>query len=453
MVQKKDNNIKGEILESNSLCCLKGKDGGRKKKKIAICIPTYNRPKILNDICSRIMYTVDEKIFDIYIYDSSLNSDSEEIINEFMQKDNFYYFRLSPSIHSNEKLYGIYQDKNIQNNYEYVWILADYLFFSKDIVNVVVNKLDEKWDMLMLDFYDPERKGNKQYYNPDQIFFEYAWSMTLFGIMIINCKTVLKSADWLYLRRKYLKVQYKNFSHLAMYFEMMLKIKDLKFYHLSIKQENVYISKYKGSKSEYFGDYLNIWGRYWYASIYALPNYYTRKDQVITKACVYTGNLGKKNVLALRTQGVLNLKSFYKCKDIWTVVSTVKPLFVWFIIFLPKSIVKIIENIDINRKIGILQLKIFCKKYDELYVYGAGIKAKKMANLLEENRIGYKAFIVSDIENNSRILMEHNVISISQLHNLNDIGIILAMNNQNKKEVIPLLYECGYKHLFLWDVV
>ena len=331
VIQESENGIKGEALKN-------------RKKKIAICIPTYNRPKILYDICSKIVKIVDEKIFDIYIYDSSPSSDSEEILNEIIQKENFYYFRLPTTIHSNEKLYRIYQDADIQNKYEYLWILADYLFFSKDIIDKILEKLNEKWDMLMLDLYDPEKKGNKQYYDPDQIFFEYAWSMTLFGIMIINCKTVLGRADWPYLREKYLKEQHKNFSHLAMYFEMMLKIDDLKFYHFSIEKGNVYISKYKGNRSEYFSEFLKVWGCYWYASIHTLPQYYSRKDQVIKKACVYTGSLSEKNVIALRTQGILNFKSFYECRGIWKIISTVEPLVVWKIVCLPKSIVRIIES-------------------------------------------------------------------------------------------------------------
>lgn len=76
-----------------------------------------------------------------------------------------------------------------------------------------------------------------------------------------------------------------------------------------------------------------------------------------------------------------------------------------------------------------------------------------MADLLEKNQICYKAFIVTDLENNRKTLKKHNVISISQVKSLPNIGIIVAMNNKNKKEVIPLLYEGGHKNLFLPDVV
>lgn len=428
------------------------------KKRIAICIPTYNRAEILYDTCSRIMDTVSEENVDVYIYDSSENSDSENILKKFNQKGNFFYLSLPETTHSSEKLYNIYQDENIQSKYEYLWILADYLFFSKEIINTVMQKLHEKWDMLMLDFYDPEKKGSKQYYDPDQIFFEYAWSMTQFGIMIINCETVLRRADWNYLKKKYLVENHRNFSHIAMYFEMLIQIEDLKFYHFSIAWKDAYISKYKESKSTYFAEYIKVWGRYWYESIHALPDSYTRKDQVIKKACVYTRNLSKKNVLALRAQGVLNFKSFYDCRDIWEVISTVKPVFVWNIIFLPKALVRFIEEYGsianyVAKKIRVGQLKKFCNKYDNIYIYGAGIKAEKMADFLKKQQISYEGFVVTDLKVNRKILKDHSVIEITQLENLSSLGIIIAMNEQNKQEVIPLLGEKGYCNIFLPSIV
>ena len=44
-------------------------------------------------------------------------------------------------------------------------------------------------------------------------------------------------------------------------------------------------------------------------------------------------------------------------------------------------------------------------------------------------------------------------MEISEVPNSSDMGIVLALNDRNKKEVIPLLYENGYKNLFEADVV
>ena len=63
-------------------------------KKLAICIPTYNRAKILEDICLKIISIADKDIFDVYIYDSSPNLDTKEKLQDILQKKNFFYFRI-----------------------------------------------------------------------------------------------------------------------------------------------------------------------------------------------------------------------------------------------------------------------------------------------------------------------------------------------------------------------
>lgn len=79
-------------------------------------------------------------------------------MQDILQNKNFFYFKILDTIDSNTKVYNIYQDKNIQNTYEYLWILPDYLFVKEEFFYNIVEKLNEKWDMLMLDFYDFQKK-------------------------------------------------------------------------------------------------------------------------------------------------------------------------------------------------------------------------------------------------------------------------------------------------------
>ena len=133
-------------------------------------------------------------------------------------------------------------------------------------------------------------------------------------------------------------------------------------------------------------------------------------------------------------------------------------MFVWNIIFLPKALVRFIEEYGsianyVAKKIRVGQLKKFCNKYDNIYIYGAGIKAEKMADFLKKQQISYEGFVVTDLKVNRKILKDHSVIEITQLENLSSLGIIIAMNEQNKQEVIPLLGEKGYCNIFLPSIV
>ncbi len=430
-------------------------------KKIAICIPTFNRPQVILDIGSKIKEIVDDKIFDIYIYDSSPDSETEDIVQR-MGADNFFYVRIPFSTHSSRKVYNICQEKKLQDEYEYLWILADYLFFSEKIIREILTRLNEKWDMLMLDFYDPEKRGSRQYFSPNEIFYEYAWSMTQYGIMILNCETVLKKADWKFLDKKYLVDKYKNFSHVLMYFETMLEIDGFRFYHMSIPKENVYYSIYKSKKSDYLDEYLHIWGYCWYQSIKALPDRYKNKIHVIKTACRYTKNLGEKVLVELKTRGVLTIGSFLKYIFIWHCISTVPVIVACEIVFLPYGIVRHIAVYGsvgawikhaVKHAFNLMCLKRFCKKYKQSYLYGAGVKAKKLANLMTDRSIPFEGFVVTYMKDNAAYINDHTVLEISQLKKENDIGIIIAVNEKNKKEVIPVLHKLGYDGLFEKDIV
>lgn len=422
-------------------------------KKIAICIPTYNRAKMLKETCLQIENIARKDNFDIYIYDSSQGMDSEEELKEMIQNENFFYIKLPESTHSSRKLYDIFQNEKMQNQYEYLWILPDYLFFSEHIIDTIVDKLKENWDMLMLDIFDPEKTGDKQYFEPNRIFFEYAWSMTQFGSMILNCSTVLKTANWNYLEDKYLNEECCNFSHVALYFERMIQIPDLHFFHLSVEREEIFVSKYRKNKSEYFNDYLKIWGYRWYKTIHKLPEYYLNKDEAIKKICIYTGNLGNENVADLILRGILNKKSFKEYKYRWHVVSTVPFYKVWIIMRMPHFFVDLVAEYGsvkkgIARIILMNRIKKFSGRYEKIYLYGAGSIAERTADFLDKNGILFEAFVVTALKENKKILKGHEVIEISQLNASSNYGIILALNKANKRQVIPVLHREGYKNLF-----
>ncbi len=424
-------------------------------KKIAICIPTFNRPCVVLDTTKRIMDTIDNALFDLYIYDSSTDDGTKKVLEEIEQK-NIFYIKIDPSIHSSKKVYDIYQYEEIQGSYEYLWILADYLSFDEMVIHEIFDKLNERWDMLMLDFYDPEKRGSRQYFSPNEIFYEYAWSMTQYGIMILNCETVLKKADWDYLTKKYLVDGYKNFSHIIMYFETMLSINGLRFYHFSFSKENVHISEYKSSGSDYLDDFLNVWGYCWYQSINALPSYYKNRSQVIKMACRYTKSLGEKNLAELKIRGILTIRHFRRYVPIWHCISTVPLIVVYMIIFLPNDIVRQIAKygsvkVWIKYSFFLMRLKRFCKKNKVIYLYGAGSKAKRIAALMIDNSILFDGFVVTETDGDTAFLMDHRVIGISGLKEKSKPGIIIAVNKKNEKEIIPLLYAMGYRNLIKTD--
>ena len=79
----------------------------------------------------------------------------------------------------------------------------------------------------------------------------------------------------------------------------------------------------------------------------------------------------------------------------------------------------------------------FCRHYKKLYIYGGGTYALRYADFLEKNNISFIAFVVSDTNINLNVIMNHKVVGISNIDIENsNIGIVLALNDHNKTEVI-----------------
>lgn len=82
-------------------------------EKIAICVPTFNRPLVIRELilkCCRYFENLD---YDLYIYDSSDNDETWSVCKNLRLNYKFKYIHADRKIHSNEKVYKIYQDHNL----------------------------------------------------------------------------------------------------------------------------------------------------------------------------------------------------------------------------------------------------------------------------------------------------------------------------------------------------
>ncbi len=427
-------------------------------KKIAACIVTYNRDKAVEETCLKLLGSLDERYLDLYVYDSSDNYRTQVVIENYTKTyKNLFYCHMDSNIHSSQKVYQIYQEKKMQEQYAYLWILPDYLAFSEEVMEQCLEKIDEEYDMIMLDFYDYQNRGNLEYTDKNKIFLNYAWALTQYGILMLNCNSVLKNCAWSYLSKKYLQPNYRNFSHVTMYFEQMLQIKDFRFYHISVPMRLVYYSSHKG-KTRYFHEFLDIWGDYWPKSMYALPAYYKEKERAIKNLSTYTGYLGKTDLLELRVNKVLTKKMFFRLVKHWKIISSASVGTFFYITFLPMCLIKgsiKVEHLknQIKASYREVELTCFCRKFKEIYIYGAGVRAERCAEYLDRCHIEYQAFLVTHLQKETEI-KGHKVLEFSKEIPFNYAGIIVAVSEKYQKEIIPLLEENGFgKRIFTKNMI
>jgi hypothetical protein len=100
------------------------------------------------------------------------------------------------------------------------------------------------------------------------------------------------------------------------------------------------------------------------------------------------------------------------------------------------------ENIRENK------FKKSCKRYEHIYIYGTGVYATKTVNLLEKEKMAKKidGFIVSDGFKNIDTFEDKPVYEISQIKLGDKQAVALALNEENKKQVIPGLKELKIRY-------
>ena len=80
-----------------------------KTKKLAICIPTYQRSEIIGNVLDTEWKLLGDEI-DLYVFDSSEDSLTKEKVREYQgNNSNIFYCRFSPYVSSNMKVFIIYK--------------------------------------------------------------------------------------------------------------------------------------------------------------------------------------------------------------------------------------------------------------------------------------------------------------------------------------------------------
>jgi len=85
------------------------------------------------------------------------------------------------------------------------------------------------------------------------------------------------------------------------------------------------------------------------------------------------------------------------------------------------------------------KILLFARLYSKIYIYGAGVEGKKVANILRDFKIDYKGFIVSRKEKD--IFLKHRIYELGEIKMDKNTGIILGLNKKNSLEVLRILKE------------
>lgn len=403
--------------------------------KIALCIPTYNHKEMIEELLNERFLDYQKYGIDLFIYDSSDNDQTKTLLSTYKHvcyencvdkvKDRPF------NMHSNLKAYYALKELSVNNDYDYIWLYGDSIRYSNKALSRIITECDRnEFDFIVMGRSEAVTGETESYKEPCSFYRKYGWWMTGMGHTIVRRKTVLENVDWKYYENRYINDLTVNFSHLCLYIERGINIRDFSALFIKLDSDDSYNSVYK-SRSVWFKKGLEIWFDYWPAAINSLPETVKFKEEIIDSFYNNARSISKKDLLPLRAYGKLT-EEFSKQHKI---------RFCKLVKITENELQKVLD-ISINDAVYTIEQKkgefmSFCNGHKRLIVYGAGVVAKKKSYILDRLGIEYDCFVVTNTNDTVSYYRNHRVMNFEQYgYKHGQTGIIMALGRKNSEEVI-----------------
>ncbi len=115
--------------------------------------------------------------------------------------------------------------------------------------------------------------------------------------------------------------------------------------------------------------------------------------------------------------------------------------------FIPKILIRDKRKYGGHAVLRDGDFKVFCSKYKHIYIYGAGVKGKRLSEKMKEEHILFDGFIISDGQTKPDGM---NVQYISEVKDAKECtGIIIAMRSEFEGNAKMLCQSCGYSNIYI----
>lgn len=407
--------------------------------ELVICVPTYNRPDVIQELMVKSLSMYQEYGIDVYIYDSSESGETEKIVEKNRSVyPNLSYIRVDFSVHSNIKVYNIFRHFQHIASYKYIWICSDFniIRWSKTVITAVCEELNKGYDMIVVNYRDVENLGTRVYDDKNDFFTDCAWHMTSYGATIIKMKTVLENVDWEYMIARYTIPERINFSHVSLYFEQLSRMTSFKALHMSVEFNQLVplaLKQISGWRDQTFF----VWCYCWPNAVNALPDCYQNKKAVIKKHNVNSKVLSLDNIVELRGKNIYSFEVYKEYKKGWKNLTNINRIVLFFIAMIPYDcLVYFTKRAKNHRKKERIIKKIHAK-FCDIYIYGCGKIGSNFADYFDDMGVNYKGFLVSDMQGEKKVVKEHTTQEYSpDLLNDRHVAILLALGKKNTEEVL-----------------
>lgn len=406
---------------------------------MAIAIPTYNSLNKLKVLLEKNYRIYVDHNCDFYVYDSSDTEDTKEYLAR--NYENIIYKRFDSSITSNEKVYILYEQ--LSDRYDYIWMRRDATWFEEDLIGRVIEALNQdKPDILFINSSAGYYK--KECYSDAKEFSLCAMGkLTAYGYSIVNCE-MLRSADWIHYREKYLFSSSSYFSHVGLFVEQAASLDIFKGVILEYPARKKHPIK---NESFWYSDIVKVWAFAW-------VSFCENLGQIFDNDPIYVENIinsieqrfSEEQLIIYRALGWFDFEIFEMYKKYICRVTNVDVAKLEEIAMMTEACA---YDICVNRVKNIISDSV--KNYKRIVIYGAGVYGKRLGKIFDSVNIGFEGYMVT--HSTEKVAPDgHLIFQLDEYELGDDTGIVLGLGKENQTEVMGILDEKDYASNVCLDV-
>lgn len=297
-------------------------------KKIAVCVPTYNHPDVVDDVLKNSIKAYYDCGLDIYYYDSSENNDTEQVVKKYQDAgfDNIYYIRIPSEFGYEKKVLMIFKGEGLEKQYDYIWPVKDRVYCPKVTLENILEVTNEEVDALLLgvtNIGNGIQMRTTTYEDAVAFYRDWGWLATSLDVIIYSKKLMLNESSAEKFRERHIMDYNAPWYPFLYFFNRITEIDNLKI--CMLRDERTYINNSPLGKSLWERDIFKIWLEYWIKVNQGLPECYNSyKKKVIKEASSLPWILGSESVLIdLYNKGILSLEVYEMIKDDWELISDI----------------------------------------------------------------------------------------------------------------------------------
>lgn len=300
-----------------------------KTKKLAVCVPTYNHPDVVDDVLSKSIRYYYEMGVDVYYYDTSADDKTKDVIEKYQNQgyDNLYHIALAPENDYNDKIYSIMTGQGRQTKYEYVWPVKDRVFATPDCLRIIMESLNSGYELVFTGVLNADNQPDYPavtYSSPVNFYHDWGWLATsLHSTIYSETFASFAKEEW----RKQ-KEEYRNCHELFVFiFDCLAGNPNMRVRVL--REAKIRFLESPISKSMWLSDPFRIWKDCWIAANEALPACYNSQKAYVIKITASLPHLlgSIERLLEFHEAKILNSKTIVSVENQWEKVSDI-PVYV-----------------------------------------------------------------------------------------------------------------------------